>query len=871
MSWYRRIRNLIRHDQVNRELELELSSHIAQRIEDLVASGMNEDEARRVARQQFGNYALHMERTRSMKIPEWIGSINQDVRYAIRSYAKTPAWTFIAVASLILGIGANVAVFTLLNAVLFRELPVPRPKELVEVAQVPFPVYRDLRERQNVFTDILATTQSLQQITIPRDGGQTTALDNVLLGAVSSNYFHVLDLQPVIGRFFEPEDDKVPGSSESAGSVIVLSDAFWQRQFGRDPSVLGRTLLVGRSRCRIIGVAPEGFTGTRLGTASAAWVPIVPFNDADLLASRGTYFAKYMARLQSGLGREQAQVEMTTLYQQQENSQDPLPLTAAHYGGYSGLRDTYSQSLWVAMGVVMLVHIIACANVANLLLARAAARRREIGVRLAIGCSRTRLIRQMLTESTLLCAAGGAAGIGLAYWASRQLTRMIDSTQTMNGAVVPLQLNLDPDWRVLAFLSALGILTTLGFGLVPALRAKGAIRSDAAASPRQRLSQTVVALQIALSLLLVIPAGLLTQTIYNFYQLDKGFNPENVVLFELASNASEEPTTDALIRTSRDVPQRVQRIPGVDSASVSAPLLPFEPGSNMVNLFRIPDFSAEKVALRFSSVSPQFLELLGITLVAGRSIAVRDTENAPLVAVINASMARKYFPAGAVGRIVNSESSSAPIEIVGVVHDSRYNSLREQAQPLIYLPIRQNPMSMRSLQVKTRLPLSSLVPYVREALLETDPDLRVRRVVTMSDQVAMSFSVERMTMQLSVLFGGLAILLACIGVYGIMSHAVARRTSEIGIRMALGATESSVLRLVLRGSFVVILCGIVIGLPIAWFSTQVVRSFLFQVTASDPATTIVATILLLAAAALAAFLPARRASRVDPIIALRHE
>jgi len=455
---------------------------------------------------------------------------------------------------------------------------------------------------------------------------------------------------------------------------------------------------------------------------------------------------------------------------------------------------------------------------------------------------------------------------------------------------LPIQLELGPDWRILLFLAAIGILTGLVFGLVPAFRTtrsdlaqavKGAGRSDAAFASRQRLSRVVVAFQVAVSLLLTVMAGLLIQTIYNLYRLDKGFRTENVVLFDLASNSTRRLAPEVLVQIAREVPSRIQQLPGIQSAGVTAPLSPFQRQSSMYSPLLIP--GAERTMVLYSSVSPGYLETMGIALVAGRSIEERDTENAPLVAVINEAMARRFFPDGAVGRIVNNSPGPAPpaqptgapgppIEIVGVMPDSKYNDLREkETQPLFYVPVRQRAMPLRSLVVRTREPLASIEPAVRQVLLDVNRDLMIRRTVTLSDQVAQSFSAELMIMRLCVFFGGLALLLACIGLYGTMSYAVTQRKGEIGIRMALGATQRSILRLVLGESFVVVLAGVVVAVPATFITTRLVANFLYGVTPADPVTMALATSLLLAAAAFAAYLPAHRASRVDPMTALRQD
>lgn len=831
-------------------------------------------------------------------------TVLHDLRYGARMLVKQPGFTLVAVVTLALGIGANTAVFTLINAVLLRMLPVSNPQQLVELnatqrsgrAIISFPMYRDIRSRQQVLTDIFASAgETPLRLTIP-NGSESVELDNIRTDFVTANYFGVLGLQPAAGRFFTEEEDRNPNSSDSAGSVAVISYAFWERQFGRDPAVFDKTVLVRRSPCRVIGIMPRGFHGEAFGSNTDVWVPLITFSSLDNLENRRGVFTSYMGRLKPGVGQAQAQTALTTLFQQFIQSEPvqsardaarrasapdfSIALASAATGFDYGVRRTFTKPLWIIMAIVACVLFIACANVANLLLARAASRRREIAVRLALGCNRPRLIRQLLTESLLLAFLGSLVGIGFAYWASPLLARMIETGP----------LDLLPDARVLAFMTAVTIVAGLGFGLAPAWRAsaldltsalKDQGRAGVGTRARQYLGRTLVVVQVALSLLLLVGASLLIRSFRNLHSIELGFRPDQVLIFDLAHNPQDRQPA-AMARIAREVRARVTQIPGVQSASLSGLLL-FSP-SDISAPIKIQDNAAsqqEPIPIRFSSVSAGFFETVGMTIVRGRPINDQDSENAPLVAVVNESMARQYFPQGSVlGRTIEipanwrspfEASQGKPIEIVGIVRDAKYNDLRADVKPMFYLPILQMPRSLRSLEVRTTEPSAVLAGRVRSELLGVTKDLMIRRVIPLSDQVDRTLAGERMITTLCTFFGGLALLLATVGLYGVISYSVVQRTNEIGIRMALGATGRSVMSLVLRQSLIVVLAGLAVGLTLALMLTRLVSSFLFGISPIDPLSIAVAAMALILVAALAVLLPARRAAKVDPLVALRYE
>jgi predicted permease len=832
----------------------------------------------------------------------------QDLRYGIRMLVKSPGFTAVAVLTLALGIGANTAVFTLINAVVLRTLRVPNPRELVELnaAQrggrgiISFPMYRDLRARQQVLTDTFASAGDTPIRLIILNGSETVELDNIRTSFVTASYFGVLGLQPVAGRFFTEDEDRNPNSSETTGSVAVISDALWERQFGRDPSVLNRTVLVTRSACRIVGVAPPGFRGEALGSNTDIWVPLISFSSSDNLENRRGVFASYMGRLRPGISQSQAQAALTVLFQQlveaervysplsgskQVSNQDFSILLSSGATGFDyGLRRTFTKPLYIIMAIVALLLFIACANVANLLLSRAVARRREISVRLALGCNRPRLIRQLLTESLLLAIIGTVVGIIFAYWASPLLIRVV----SIGPFSTPLDLR--PDGSVLGFTAAITIITGLAFGIAPAWQAgkfdlvsslKDHGRGRNGKRTRHFLGRALVIAQVALSMLLLVGSAVLIRSFRNLHQIDLGFRPEHVLIFDLAHNPQDR-KPEAMARVAREVRERVTQIPGVQSASVSGLML-FSP-SDISAPIKIQDNAAsqqEPISVRFSSVSAGFFETVGMAIVQGRAIQEHDSENGPLVAVINESMARRYFPQGSpLGRTIEIPSNwrspfeapkGKPIEIVGVVRDAKYNDLRVEVKPMFYLPILQMPRSLRSLEVRTTEPSPVLAGRVRSELLGVTKDLMIRRVIPLSDQVDRTLAGERMITTLCTFFGALALLLASVGLYGVISYSVTQRTNEIGIRMALGATGRDVLNLVLRQSFTVVLAGLAIGLLLAAILTRFVSSFLFGVSPLDPLSIAVASAVLILVAAFAVLFPARHATKVDPLIALRYE
>jgi predicted permease len=918
MTWLRvfihRLSGLFLRRKLERDMEDEIRSHLDMQIDDNQRQGMSPNEAQYAALRKFGGVEQVKEVYRARRGLPVVETTLQDLRYGLRMLLKHKGFTVVAVLTLALGIGANTAVFTLINALLLRPLPVKNPHELVVVKAInardhgaqtkggsawnfiSFPMYRDLRARQEVFTDILASSSGRSvRLSIPARTG-TVELDNVQTTLVTANYWSVLGVEPALGRFFTDDEDRNPNSSETAGSLAVLSYSFWERQFGRDPGVLDRTVIVDRSPCRVIGVAARGFFGEQVGYAPDIWVPLISFTSRDVLEHRDAVTTEEVGRLKPGVSREQAQTAMTLLLQQliqADRIQTPpsnlnselaiqdfiIQLEPGATGlGFGHLRQTFTEPLWIIMAIVALVLLIACTNVANLLLARAVARQREISVRLALGCGRFRLVRQLLTESLLLSALGTIAGLFIAWWASHVLLQMVDTEP------VPLRLDLSPDVRVLLFTSVVMVLTGIGFGLVPAWRSSSvdlvSTMKEQARGPgrsvKQYLGRTLVVFQVALSLLLLIGAGLLIRSLHNLGQIDLGFRPEQVLLFKLAHNPSDQEPA-ALARVAREIRERVKQIPGVERTSVSWwTLFGFGDMGRPIKIHGYTPAPNENVQPRFNSVSPDYFETVGMSLKAGRGIEERDRENAPLIAVINETMARRYFPnENAIGRIIEITQIPSvrdkPIEIVGIIRDTKFNNLRAETKPMFYASIQQLPRPLGTLEVRTREPSAALTVSIRNALLEVTKDIMIRRVVTLSAQVDQTLASERLLTVLCTFFGMLALLLASVGLYGVLSNSVAQRTQEIGIRMALGATGSNVLWLMLRQSMTIVLMGIVLGVSLTIFCTRLLAGFLYGLSPTDPVAIVFSVLLLLVVALLACYFPARRATKIDPMIALRCE
>jgi predicted permease len=843
--------------------------------------------------------------------------IGQDLRYAFRLLVQNPAFAAIAILSLALGIGANTAIFTLINTVLLRSLPVRDPESLVVFALNPdkpsvgsnYPDYEYIRDHNKSFSGVVATSGggNRSAMEVPSEGAGAGA-QLVTPTLVSGNYFDVLGVTPALGRVLNPEDNK----KEDAHPVAVLDYSFWQRRFGGDPRVVGLAITLNGSPFSIIGVARSGFEGTVVGNHPDIYLPIMMLRSIERGVrqwnSRHFWWLQIIGRLKPGVTLEAAIPEADVLWKQilaNDPDKRPVPAYDKDYErrnratllqgstGYSYLRNQIKKPLQVLMIIVGLVLLIACANVANLLLARAAARQREIAIRLAVGAGRARIVLQLVLETLVVSVLGGLVGLAFAWWGVRLLVTFLPKRGT------PVDLNLSPDWRVLAFSFGISVVAGLVSGLVPALQASrpnltSALKNEVIGigSTRFDLRRALVVLQVAISLLLLIGAGLFVRSLQNLRSLDPGFSRERILIVSVNPQQSGykgqrlRDFYERLAASARHFPETRS----VSLASIT-PLAGSRWNSDVSveGHIRKPD---EKPYIDFNAVSPAYFETMGIPILLGRDFRAEDNpavtpdptpgplqdDEKPLgppqpVALINEAMAKQFFPGeNPVGRHFaqgDKFDMAKAFEIVGVVKDSRYFNIREPVESMIYVPIWRFGSGSATLLLRSTGKPESLAGSVRREVQSIDPAIPVLLTRTMEEQFDNTISQERVVTTLSGFFGILAVLLATIGLYGVMAHAVTRRYREIGIRIALGSSRGRVLWLVLRDSIFMIAIGVVIGLGAALGVTRLVSSFLYGLTPMDPASIALATMALIAVTIMAGYVPARRATRVDPMVALR--
>jgi predicted permease len=833
----------------------------------------------------------------------------QDLRYALRQLRKSPGFTLVAVLTLALGIGANTGIFTLVNAVLLKSLPVPDPEQLflvrmsdrlAENTRFSYPQFRDMRAA-------LPQSASVAAMAWPSDfytnfGGSQPEMAKGQL--VSGNYFQTLDTYPALGRLFAVDDDRVVGGSP----VAVISYGCWQRRFGADRQVVGRKIVVNGMPLEIVGVAAPGFFGTRAGMAPEFWLPTTMQSavhyaqhysqteaavfDQPWIPQQDISWLQFIIRVKSPQALPQANAALNQVFRQELehaalNLTDPQERQAFLRArlelepggrGLPTLRQSFSRSLTVLMGTVGLVLLIACANLANLLLARAAAREREIAVRLSLGATRARLARQLLTECVLLSGFSTVLGIGVAYWCSAVLPKWASSGGT------PIPLNLAPDARLLFFSTAIALLTGILFGLAPAVQGtrvepvqalKASARGFSAGGgigSGWSLKQMLVTSQVALSLVLLVGAGLFLRTLRNFSALDPGFDRAHILTVWLDTHMGGYKQQQLSSLYQRLI-ERVETIPGVRSASLASCGLAIGCGdSSDIYLPGIPHTNGETDAQE-RRVSQQFFDTVGIPLVEGRDFATTDNEKTPAVTIVNQTFVREFLKdKDPIGQYFGYDAANDHrFQIVGVVKDARVNDIRESAPPMIYHSIAQDVIDAESLDVRTVANPSQLISQVRQAVRNVDPNLPIGGIVTLAEQVSSNLAQQRLIARLTTVFGALALGLACLGLYGVMSYTVARRTSELGIRLALGSTRSRVLWVVLRESLIVIGAGILVGAGLSLAATRLVSSMLFGLNPHDPLTLVAATVLLSLVSVASGALPAWRAVHMDPTEALRAE
>jgi predicted permease len=893
------------------DLERELRDHVDLEAEEQQEARGSAEEAAYAAQRALGNTTQIKEDVRMAWGFQWFETLIHDLRYGLRQLRRSPGFTTVAVLTLALGIGANSAIFSFIDVVILRMLPVRHPQALVlfgpgdqsgnsdnfpdsEMHLFSYSIYREMRQNNRVFSGVAAFGSS--EGGLHGTVGASGNLEPMEVELVSGTYFNVLGVNPIVGRVFTDADDQ----TLDGHPVAVISYGWWDSRFSRDPSIVGETLTLEGIVYTIIGVTPPGFFGTTVGRSPDLWIPL-QMNDA---LTRGPHklndkmyrFLDIIARLKPGVSRAQAAANVNLVlknilhgYAGSKPSQDRLQdIRKAHITlhsaatGNSFLRQDFSKPLWLLMAIVGSVLLIACANVANLLLARGAARRRETGLRLALGAGRVRLIRQLLTENILLAGAGGALGILFAWSACRFLLTVISPTQRV------LALDVSPDARVLAFTVLVSLGCALLFGILPALRStrldltpsfKEEGRGAMSGQARSPFGKALIISQVALSLVLLAGAGLFIRSLMNLANVDTGFNGHGALLFRVDPSATGFTQESSLANMYRQIEERVDALPGVGASSFS--IFAFHDGSWDDSVwaegYRAAPGSQHEAS--FNAVGPGYFAAMGLPILAGRDFGRQDTAASQKVAVINETMARRFFPSGSpIGkRFGGDPEHSNDIEVVGVVRDAKYYSLDETPEAFAYYPYTQYMpgwgigLYLRDFEVRYSGNRQMIVPAVRRAMGEINQKLPIANIRSVASQVDASITFPRLIAELSSFFGIVAVFLACIGIYGLTSYAVSRRTHEIGIRMALGAQKADVLRMVMRETVALAMAGLGLGIPIAFASGRWVASALYGLKSDDPATLLVAVVLLLSVAVFAGFLPARRAAKVDPMTALRQE
>ena len=803
----------------------------------------------------------------------------KDLRYAFRSLVKRPGFTIVAILTLALGIGINTTVFSLANSVFLRQLPVAAPQNLVWIFSdrdnpSSYPDYLDYRQQTELFDGVMAYEWVGLNL---GSNGQSERVEGTL---VSGNYFDVLGVKAELGRTFLPDEDKAP--------VAVISHNVWQRRFNSDAGVVGKSMVLNGVQFTIVGVAPRDFVGAEEAFPRQVWIPLMmraSVRPGPALDNRNVRNLDVIARLKHGITLRQAQAGMNVVASRlaqsypESNRNFQIALYTAG-NGRPAFRAMLKPVTQILLGVVGLILLITCANVANLLLARAARRRKEVAIRLTLGATRTRLIRQLLTESILLAIAGGLAGLILNLWLVNVLTAL--------KPAVPLPVNVEfhTDWRVLSFTLLLSVLAGIIFGLVPALQASRHDLVPALKDHSQQLGDrrrmfslrnALVIGQVALSIVVLIGAGLFLRSLNHARAINPGFDAEHILTLSFNTAAQKYDATKAE-QFYQQLSNRVQALPGVQSVSLaqSAPLSFFYSPAFSSPVFvegHEPAQGENPPFVGNNTVGPSFFRTLGVPLLSGREFTDRDREGAPRVAIVNETLVRGFFPnANPIGqrlRVLSRQPSTW--EIIGVVKDSKYRSLGEDSTPYIFLPYLQNPQPVMALHVQTSGNPKELAAAVRREVQALDPNLPAFNVMPLADNIDISLFPARFGAMLLGVFGFLALLIASIGIYGVMSYGVSERTQEMGIRMALGARGSDVLRLVISQGMWLALIGVAIGAGLALAVTRVVKSYLYDVSVTDPLTFIGIALLLIGVALLACFVPARRATKVDPLEALRYE
>jgi len=911
----RRISTLLRLRARERDMDDEMRFHIEMEARELERGGLPPGRAVREARLRFGGIEQHKEAGRDARGVRLVEDLVKDLRFAVRTLRRSPGFTAMATLILALGIGANTAIFSLTDALLLRMLPVPSPDRLIALGNqdmagsyghsgtatgksFTYSRFVALRNRSQLVTG-LAATGAMRRINVfvsDSNGVTGSAPEHPGGRWVSPNYFAVLGVRPAIGRFFDDSAD----SSTTAAAVVVLSYDYWVRRFGGDPRVLGRTILFNSVAARVIGVGPPGFSGEVADAPDDFWLPIplepFVFPNTSRAKDHTALWLLLFARLAPGVSQAEATAEYRTLIREvldEDVRQDPHDFTMpAHLEidiaplarGFSSLRPRYAVPLHLLLGGVAVLLLIVCANVSGLLLARAVVRQREIAIRLALGAGRNRIIRQLLTESLVL--GGGAAVLGAALAVvGIRLLGVIAS-----GAAISVDAPVDA--RVLAFVALVTCVAVLTFGLAPALRTarvdiestlrsqtRGMVGVRGRHGARLPLGRALIATQMALSLVLLLGAALLTRSLRDIESLDTGADREHLLVVDLDPKATGY-TGARLVAMVPALAERLGRVPGV--AHVSWSQVGMFSGSREHTEIRIPGFLPrvhEDSAVDVDQIGPSYARTVGARMIEGRDFTAADAEGAPPAAIINRTLARHFFgdanPVGRTLQLTDSADRWFGAEIVGVMSDIKGERLAEPAPARFYLAYQQHPgdepPSGLSFEIRTPGDPASAIGPVRRAIASFDPMLTVDSIAPLSWRMHASIAEDRMLADLATAFGALALVLAAVGLYGVMSYTVGRRTGEIGLRMALGARSGDIARLVLSDAFRTVMLGVAIGIPLALTTARLMRSELHDIGSTDSASIAIAVAVVTAASVIAALLPALRATRVGPVEALREE
>jgi predicted permease len=892
-EWWRQLRFRLMGQSFDADLAEEMRLHLDLRAAEKQTDGISPAEAESSARRRFGNATLLREKSRDAwgwtSLDTWL----QDLRYAIRTLIASPGFAVTVVLSLALGIGANTAIFSILNAVMLRSLPVEDPHGLVKIQigesddDVTNPIWEQVRDHQQAFSGTLAYSSERFDLAA---GGESRFTEGMW---VSGDFFRVLGVPAMEGRVFSADDDR-----RGAEPLAVISYSFWQRNLGGDAGALGKTVRLNRHLFTIVGVTPPWFTGLDVDHSYDVAIPIacnpMLHTERNVLDSRLTWWLQMIGRIPAGESISQAQDRMRSIAPEIFRATVPLEIPAENQKEYrqrsfslkpaaTGFSETgaqYRTALLTLMAIVGLVLLIACANVANLLLARAAARQRELSVRMSMGAGRWRVIRQLMTESIFLSAIGSTFGFLLALWGSRLLVHMLSTTAH------PLEINLSPDPRVLAFTIGVTLLTALLFGFAPAVRAtkielnqvlKESARAAVPGARRFNLSKLLVTGQVALSLVLLVGAGLFLGTLRNLLTLDAGFTRRNILLVSAEAQEAGVPEARRL-STFQEILARLQSIPGVVAAASSS-IEPMGRGG-WAQLSQPEGFVAKSprdTLLFLNRVSSKYFETMRTPLLLGRDFNDRDNLNSAPVVIVSESTARKFFSAAnPIGKTIGLEGGAfdkyVAFQVIGVAKDAKYNRLNESPRSLAYFAAGQDPAPWSKLvfEIRSETPVEALIPAVRSAVGGVNKDIALV-FRSFETQVNESMLQPRVVASLASTFAGLALVLAMVGLYGVTAYAVTRRSGEIGIRMALGAQRTSVIWLILRDVMLLLGIGMVFGLAGSLAAGRLVTSLLYGVRPNNPAQLTGAVLTLALCTALAAYLPARRAAQLDPMNALRDE